>query len=87
MGGCRVNGETVLVMGTRVDLERDVVEVDGIRLELEVEPRYFLLNKPPGYVTTLNDPEGRPTILDLFKERAATSRSGGWTCTAGGCCC
>jgi 23S rRNA pseudouridine2605 synthase len=68
-GRVKVNGRKVQVMGTRVDLERDVVEVDGVVLELQVDPRYFLLNKPPGYVTTLDDPEGRPTILDLFKEK------------------
>jgi len=33
-----------------------------------VESRYFLLNKPPGYLTTLDDPRGRPTILGLFKK-------------------
>lgn len=68
-GRVKVNGKKVQLMGTRVDLERDVVEVDGITLELVVEPRYFLLNKPPGYITTLDDPDGRPTILDLFQEK------------------
>jgi len=67
-GRVSVNGSIVEVPGTRVDPEVDVVEVDGIRLDIQVEPRYFLLNKPPGYLTTLDDPHGRPTILDLFKE-------------------
>jgi 23S rRNA pseudouridine2605 synthase len=68
-GRVSVNGSRVLVQGIRVDLAVDLVEVDGIRLDTQVEPRYFLLNKPPGYLTTLDDPHGRPTILDLFKEQ------------------
>jgi len=67
-GRVSVNGSIVEVPGTRVDPAVDVVEVDGIRLDTQVEPRYFLLNKPPGYLTTLDDPHGRPTILDLFRE-------------------
>jgi pseudouridine synthase len=67
-GRVSVNGGKVLVQGTRVDPAVDTVEVDGIRLDMQVKPRYFLLNKPPGYLTTLDDPHGRPTILDLFEE-------------------
>jgi 23S rRNA pseudouridine2605 synthase len=67
-GRVSVNGSKITVQGTRVDPAVDSVEVDGIRLDTQVEPRYFLLNKPPGYLTTLDDPHGRPTILDLFKE-------------------
>ena len=67
-GRVSVNGSVVQFQGTRVNPAVDSVEVDGIRLDTQVEPRYFLLNKPPGYLTTLDDPHGRPTILDLFKE-------------------
>ena len=67
-GRVSVNGSKVLVQGTRVDPAVDTVEVDSIRLDMQVKPRYFLLNKQPGYLTTLDDPHGRPTILDLFKE-------------------
>jgi 23S rRNA pseudouridine2605 synthase len=67
-GRVSVNGSKVTVQGTRVDPAVDSVEVDGIRLDTQVEPRYFLLNKPPGYLTTTDDPHGRPTIMDLFKE-------------------
>ncbi len=68
-GRVSVNGSKVTVLGTRVDPAVDSVEVDGIRLDTQVEPRYFLLNKPPGYLTTTDDPQGRPTILDLFKQK------------------
>lgn len=67
-GRVRVNGERVAALGARVDPCSDMVEVDGITLDTRVESRYFLLNKPPGYLTTLSDPRGRPTILDLFRE-------------------
>ena len=67
-GRVSVNGSKILVQGTRVNPVSDSVEVDGIRLDMQVEPRYFLLNKPPGYLTTMDDPHGRLTILDLFKE-------------------
>ena len=42
----------------------DVVEVDGLRVEMQ-PLHYVLLNKPPGVVTTADDPEGRPTVVDL----------------------
>ncbi|MDM8000384.1 MAG: pseudouridine synthase [Dehalococcoidia bacterium] len=67
-GRVSVNGKVVTVQGTRVDPAADAVEVDGIRLDTQVEPRYFLLHKPPGYLTTMEDPHGRPTVLDIFKE-------------------
>lgn len=68
-GRVSVNGGVITVQGTRVDPMADTIEVDGIRLETLQEPRYFLLNKPRGYLTTLKDPHGRRTILDLFTER------------------
>lgn len=68
-GRVRVNGQPVTVQGVRIDPAADRVEVDGIPLDPQAEPRYFLLNKPPGYLTTLDDPQGRPTILDLFRQK------------------
>lgn len=67
-GRVNVNGSRVMVQGMRVDPAVDSVEVDGIRLDTQVKSRYFLLNKPPGYLTTLDDPQGRHTILDPFRE-------------------
>jgi 23S rRNA pseudouridine2605 synthase len=67
-GRVSVNGSVIRIQGTRVDPASDLVEVDGIHLETQVKPRYFLLNKPPGFLTTLDDPHGRPTVLDLFRE-------------------
>ncbi len=56
-----VNGEVITVLGVKVNPEQDRVEVDGIAIK---EPQRFtvLLNKPKGVVTTLNDPQRRPTV-------------------------
>src|SRR5205814_179325 len=62
----KVNGRVVTELGTKVDPARDKVEVGGKRLSAE-EHAYVLLYKPRGYVTTLSDPEGRPTVLELVK--------------------
>lgn len=69
-GRVQVNGETVTELGTRADSERDHIRVDGKLLHGPEPQRYFMLNKPRGYVTTLDDPEGRPTVLQLLGEDA-----------------
>ena len=63
-GRVRVNGARA-VLGRRIDPEKDKVEVDGSPIPLRTELVYYLLNKPEGIVTTADDPEGRPTVLDL----------------------
>jgi 23S rRNA pseudouridine2605 synthase len=63
-GRVRVNGE-VAVLGDRMDPSKDEVEVDGSRVPLRVDLVYYLVNKPPGVITTAADPLGRPTVLDL----------------------
>jgi len=64
-GHVRVNGQVVTAQGTKVDPYKDRVEVNGKRVRAE-DLSYLLLNKPKGVVTTLDDPEGRTTILDLL---------------------
>ena len=64
-GRVRVNGETG-ELNTTVG-EDDTVEVDGERVEAQ-PLRYVLLNKPAGVVTTADDPEGRPTVVDLVSD-------------------
>jgi 23S rRNA pseudouridine2605 synthase len=60
-GRVTVNGR-VATLGDRVDAERDAIEVDGVTLNLDPNVRYYALNKPPGVITTMRDPQGRPDI-------------------------
>jgi 23S rRNA pseudouridine2605 synthase len=66
-GLVQVNGQTVTELGTKADAGKDHIRVDGKLLKFSDHHVYILLNKPKGYVTTLSDPEGRPTILDLLR--------------------
>ena len=52
-------------LGQRVDPDQDAVEVDGVPVGLRTGLVYYLLNKPPGVVTTASDPQGRPTVVDM----------------------
>lgn len=64
-GRITVNGHTVTEVGTKADVERDDVRVDGVRVRPPQAPVYLVLNKPKGVVTTRHDPEGRPTVMEL----------------------
>jgi len=66
-GRVEVNGEIVRTLGTKADPAHDTIKVDGRRLRFDARPRYILLNKPKGVVTTRNDPERRRTVIDLLK--------------------
>jgi len=66
-GRVHVNGKAVLELGSRADPERDTIEVDGRPIARERHV-YYLLHKPRGMVTTLNDPEGRPSLGELLKD-------------------
>jgi len=66
-GRVSVNGKTVETLGFKADPSRDRIKVDGKRLA-PFEPKVILLlNKPRGYLSTVKDPKGRPTIMDLLK--------------------
>ena len=75
-GRVQVNGETVTELGTRADPSRDHIRVDGKLLQGPEQQRYFVLNKPRGYVTTLYDPEGRPTVARLLGEASQKKITG-----------
>ncbi len=61
-----VNGHVVTELGTKADEKRDHIKVAGKLLKPEMERVYLLLNKPPEVVSTLSDPEGRPSLRDLL---------------------
>lgn len=64
-GRVTLNGATVRELGTKADVGRDDVRVDGVRVRPPKEPVYLLLNKPKGVVSTRHDPSGRRTVMDL----------------------
>ena len=65
-GRVQVNGKVVTELGTKADAGRDHIRVDGKLLQGAERLRYFVLNKPRGFVTTVKDPEGRPTVMQFF---------------------
>jgi 23S rRNA pseudouridine2605 synthase len=64
-GRVTVNGR-VAELGERIDPGRDRVEVDGGRIPLNPDLRYFVLHKPRGVVTTARDPQRRPDVTSFF---------------------
>ena len=62
-----VNGQVVTELGSKADPARDHIRVDGKLLHGPERLRYFVLNKPRGFVTTVSDPEGRPTVMQFFE--------------------
>lgn len=64
-GRVTVNGQ-VATLGSKADIERDHIKLDGKILN-KTEPKvYFAFHKPPGVVTSISDPEGRPTVKDYL---------------------
>jgi len=66
-GHVQVNGTTVMELGSKADPETDHIRVNGKLLQGEQRHVYLLLHKPRGYVTTVKDPENRPTVMDLVR--------------------
>ena len=62
-----VNGKVVTELGTKADADKDHIRVNGKLLQGAERHIYLLMNKPKGYVTTLRDPERRPTVMDLLR--------------------
>jgi 23S rRNA pseudouridine2605 synthase len=66
-GRVQVNGKVVTELGTKANGARDHIRVDGKLLQGAERPRYYVVNKPKGYVTTVSDPQGRPTVMQLIR--------------------
>ena len=68
-GRVTVDGEVVTRLGTTVDPTRAVIRVDGVRLPPRSDHVYVAANKPLGVVSTMRDPQGRPTLAGLVADR------------------
>ena len=66
-GRVMVNGSVITELGSKADIDRDHIKVDGRLLKATHNFVYLALNKPRSYVTTLHDPERRPTVMDLIR--------------------
>ena len=62
-----VNGKVVSELGEKADPARDHIRVDGKLLTFPERKIYLMLNKPKGYITSVSDPEGRPTVMNLVQ--------------------
>jgi len=66
-GRVTVNGKVITELGSKADLERDHIKVDGRLLHAPKRHIYLALNKPKNCVTTVSDPEGRETVMHLLR--------------------
>lgn len=63
-----VNGKVVIDLGVKADPAQDRIRVNGKLIDNQEPKVYIILNKPRGYITTLNDPQKRPIVTDLIKD-------------------
>ncbi len=68
-GRVEVNGKVVDRMGVRIDPNKDVVRVDGVRVQVNDEMHYYIFNKPRGVQSTMSDDMGRPSVGNFIDER------------------
>ena len=68
-GRVEVDGSVVREQGRRVDPDRVVIHVDGLRVAAAPDLLHFALNKPRGVLSTMSDPEGRPSVGDWVADR------------------
>jgi 23S rRNA pseudouridine2605 synthase len=69
-GRVSVNGVQITALGTKVDPINDELSVDGETINANKSKTYLIFNKPIGVLSTMSDPEGRPSLGDYFKERS-----------------
>ncbi len=67
-GRVSVNDVVVRELGVKADAAKDIIRVDGKTISVDKAMIYIILHKPAGYVTTLSDPEHRPTVVDLISD-------------------
>src|SRR5690242_11798561 len=66
-GRVSVNGRTVVELGSKADVAKDEVKVDGKRLHAPAHHVYYAFHKPKNVITTVSDPERRETVMSYFK--------------------
>jgi len=66
-GRVTVNGAVITELGSKADPERDHIKVDGKHIRAPEKPVYLIMNKPKNFVSTVSDPEGRPTVMNLLR--------------------
>ncbi|TAK29900.1 MAG: rRNA pseudouridine synthase [Chloroflexota bacterium] len=76
-GRVTVDGRVVSELGTKVDPRSQRIAVDGRPIQIPEEPQYYVMNKPVGYVTTVSDPHGRPTVIDLLRSKIPSALAPG----------
>ena len=65
-GRVSIDGIVVNELGAKADAERNIIRIDGKIISVEKTNLYIALNKPAGFVTTMSDPQRRPTVVDLL---------------------
>jgi len=65
-GRVKINNQVVQVLGYKIDDQKDRIEIDGREVKKEQNLIYLMLNKPKGYLVTLKDAFGRPTVMNLL---------------------
>ena len=73
-GRVSVNGTIISKLGSQADPAKDSIKVDGKRIKPAVAPLYFAFHKPPGVITTLNDPQKRPDLTQFIEKLGRKQR-------------
>lgn len=73
-GRVEVNGQIVARQGVRVDPNNDIIRVDGVRIKVNENLDYFILNKPRGMQSTMDDEMGRPCVGDVVADKVAAGQ-------------
>ncbi|MDK2584019.1 pseudouridine synthase [Corynebacterium yonathiae] len=73
-GRVEVNGKIIAKQGVKVNPSVDVIRVDGVRVNVNEEYEYFVLNKPRGMQSTMSDDLGRPCVGDVVSEKVAAGQ-------------
>lgn len=73
-GRVEVNGNVILKQGVKVNPAVDVIRVDGVRVNVNEDQEYFILNKPRGMQSTMSDDLGRPCVGGVVSEKVASGQ-------------